>query len=1055
LNTGYSFLIDYTLQWATFDYQYYDDRPNDRVVYPATYGDTKGTLIKITPKTGSNTNYFRKYTYANLSVNNADYKSLIVDLVDNQYFVIETYKSLPGLTSDATSWSIKTMFGLKDISDVLYDVYINEDNSYYYRMRDDDMRKNICNAYADIISQDINIINNVTAILTQDKDHKFILKLYDPENFYNGGVLRAPTVYTNPTYISPLGGSHAQLSGEVLEEGGTNIRSRGICYSTSPYPTIDNFVSYDNTIVGTGLGTFTCYITGLIPQTTYYYRAFAINSQTVGYGDIINFVSGAPIYSAPFVKTKDASNVLTHQMDMNGEVIDNGWTPILHRGFAYVTGSTNTPDTGTTSYIITIPENGLIGNIFATVTGLIYSTDYSISAFATNICGITYGQIMPALTLPNQPPVIITRGFSKTYNSITINGKLISDDGEAVTEMGFCWNNNPSVDPTTSDTKTVHNPIAFGDFTETLTGLTPSTNYNINTYCINPFFTAYGSPVLITTYASPVSPTVVINNLSLISDTGATVSCSITSNGGDTVTEKGVYYSDSTNPPSISDPYVYSGLGDSSWSSLLTGLTSGTIYYTRAMAKNNFGTSYSPVSIFTTLNIPTVTIDLLYMDITGTKVDLRGGIADNGGDSIVEKGFIINTSPYPNTPKWYGGSGSLFWNYPQITGLTVGVEYYANAYAINTIGIGYSSDTGFTTYIGAQLPALIDPIFSNIKPLDSTADVTSTILNDGGAAVTVRGVCYNTSPGVSILNKTWYDSMGGIGSWTSTLTGLTMSSAYFVKSFAINSVGINYSPEDAFNTYIPNDVTLKAKSSYSGGQVVEIGGVYPITSSIIITRNSVPLNEIWSGSTTSGETLATFMNWGYEVLSYNNSQDQTYYTPLSTDTYKYRYYVYNESCGTPSENKTEEVRIDAVYPFLTCNRTPESTPNGPIPSPSRLSTWCASGDFYKGYIPPNYTAEPMNKIIQLFSTSINYTYTFITGNDNLVYFATPASYGLLSSIIMDGKTVIAQEYVGVTIQSGGNYPGFNDWNTLYNVYAFQVDELMSESMTTKTITYNF
>jgi hypothetical protein len=86
-------------------------------MYDTTTGDTKGTLIKIIPNTPSDTNYFRKNTYVNLYKNAINYKTLIVDLVPNEYFVIETYKGNSFLEAVITTgFDIKTIYNLLDIS---------------------------------------------------------------------------------------------------------------------------------------------------------------------------------------------------------------------------------------------------------------------------------------------------------------------------------------------------------------------------------------------------------------------------------------------------------------------------------------------------------------------------------------------------------------------------------------------------------------------------------------------------------------------------------------------------------------------------------------------------------------------------------------------------------------------------------------------------------------------------------------------------------------------------------------------------------------------------
>ncbi|WP_420570910.1 hypothetical protein [Kordia sp.] len=75
--------------------------------------------------------------------------------------------------------------------------------------------------------------------------------------------------------------------GEVVYEGISATSERGVCWSTSPNPTLnDNF-----TTNGNGLGTYDSILTGLTEDTTYYIRAYATNNEGTSYGDEIQFNS--------------------------------------------------------------------------------------------------------------------------------------------------------------------------------------------------------------------------------------------------------------------------------------------------------------------------------------------------------------------------------------------------------------------------------------------------------------------------------------------------------------------------------------------------------------------------------------------------------------------------------------------------------------------------------------------------------------------------------------------------------------------------------------------
>jgi len=81
----------------------------------------------------------------------------------------------------------------------------------------------------------------------------------------------------------------ATSGGNISDDGNTVITERGVCWSASPVPTIENNKSSD----GTGTGNFSSEITGLTPETTYYVRAYATNETGVAYGNEVSFTTEA------------------------------------------------------------------------------------------------------------------------------------------------------------------------------------------------------------------------------------------------------------------------------------------------------------------------------------------------------------------------------------------------------------------------------------------------------------------------------------------------------------------------------------------------------------------------------------------------------------------------------------------------------------------------------------------------------------------------------------------------------------------------------------------
>jgi len=79
----------------------------------------------------------------------------------------------------------------------------------------------------------------------------------------------------------------AEAGGEVSSDGGFPVVRRGVCYSTTPNPTIVN----QHTTDGTGLGEYVSQMTNLVSGTTYYYRAYATNGVGTVYGNQYTFVT--------------------------------------------------------------------------------------------------------------------------------------------------------------------------------------------------------------------------------------------------------------------------------------------------------------------------------------------------------------------------------------------------------------------------------------------------------------------------------------------------------------------------------------------------------------------------------------------------------------------------------------------------------------------------------------------------------------------------------------------------------------------------------------------
>jgi hypothetical protein len=100
------------------------------------------------------------------------------------------------------------------------------------------------------------------------------------------GIL--PTITTSA--ISLLTTTSAVSGGNVSSDGGSAVTERGVCWSTTSNP----IVTGNHTADGSGTGIFTSNITGLSPNTTYYLRAYAKNTQGLAYGNEVLFQTITP-----------------------------------------------------------------------------------------------------------------------------------------------------------------------------------------------------------------------------------------------------------------------------------------------------------------------------------------------------------------------------------------------------------------------------------------------------------------------------------------------------------------------------------------------------------------------------------------------------------------------------------------------------------------------------------------------------------------------------------------------------------------------------------------
>jgi hypothetical protein len=654
----------------------------------------------------------------------------------------------------------------------------------------------------------------------------------------------APTLANiTTTVVTGIAQTTATSGGEVIGNGGTDVFFRGMCWSTSPNPTISN----SHTTDGSGNGLFISYITGLTLNTTYYARAFAVNSVGTSYGNEFIFTTLGVIT----LTTVSISTVTPTSAASGGNITNDGGAAVTARGVCWGTSSNPTIATNSTS------DGAGTGSFVSNLSGLAGNTLYYVRSYAVNSSGAFYGNQLTFTTSNSTIPSVTTGTITNiSQNTAIVGGQVTSNGGVNVTARGVCWSTTPNPLATGSHTT---NGTGTGVFIANLTSLTTNTLYYLRAYATNSVGTAYGNEITFSTLPNPVLPAIITTAVTNISQTTATGGGDVTGDGSAIVSFRGICWSTTPNP-TITNSHTTDGGGTGAFVSSITGLVSNTLYYVRAYAVNSVGTAYgNEVTFVTSLVITTNAVSA----ITQVSAVSGGNITAGGGATISSKGICWSVTANPTVAGSHTtegtGTGAFTSN---MTGLTVMTLYYVRAYATNGSGTYYGNQQTFTT--SPLLPTLTTAAVSLITL--TTATSGGNVTADGGATVNARGVCWNTAPTPTTANSKTIDG-NGTGIFASNLTGLTPNMIYYVRAYATSSAGTAYGNEIAFTTLLnpvipvvtTASITNLGQSSCTGGGIVTSDGGAVVTFRGVCWGTS-PNPTITNSHTTDGNGTGVFVS---------------------------------------------------------------------------------------------------------------------------------------------------------------------------------------------------
>ena len=641
------------------------------------------------------------------------------------------------------------------------------------------------------------------------------------------------------------------------------------------YSLSSSFAKYDVAKMTEEKGKYAAQLMGLQDNTTYYIR-YAVSNKysSVVSEDVIEFQTLQ--CTVPTIVLDSIADVWDNRAKAHIHLTFDGGASVTDMGICWSKQANPTIEDihKSTKDTVTVLD----------MTDLQENTQYYVRAYAVNKVGVSYSEEQEFTTY-SLPEVRTEEVADIQVNSALLSATLVFDGNDTATIKGFCWSDKS--EPTIEGDHIAIDTASAG-YTYALTALLPETQYFVRAYAQNKVGIVYGEEVGFTTNKSVVLPSVTTTAITKITETSAVAGGNVTSDGGASVTERGVCIATIANP-TVANTKITAGNGVGAFTCELTGLQEGTKYYVRAYAVNSKGTAYGEEVVFTTsvTGVPTVTTTQP-SSITETTAVTGGNVTADGGASVSERGVVYSLSANPSIAdlsstivRSGSGTGAFTCN---LSNLQAGTTYYVRAYAINKKGTAYGDEVSFTTALPISLATVTTASITNIT--ETTAKAGGSVTNDGNAAVTERGVCIATVSNPTTSN-TKITAGSGTGSFTCNLTGLQANTTYYVRAYAVNSKGTAYGEQVSFTT--SKTVVLPAVTTSTVTQITQTtavaGGNVTADGNASVTERGVCIATV-SNPTTSNTKITAGSGTGSFTCNLTGLQANT--------TYYVRAYATNE-----------------------------------------------------------------------------------------------------------------------------------------------------------------
>jgi uncharacterized protein (TIGR02145 family) len=579
-----------------------------------------------------------------------------------------------------------------------------------------------------------------------------------------------PTVTTDSiTFITAIS---ATSGGKISFDGGAPVTARGICWSTSPNPTIADY----KTINGNGTGNFTIDITALKQNKKYYVRAYAVNYAGIAYGNQISFTTLPYIYPVFDVDSNgyDTVHIGTQvwmKQNLNTSRYNDGttipnisdnalWSSLSSGARAYYNN-----DSLSCSYIY-----GAFYNWYTVNTGKLCPTGWHVptdaewTSLTTHLGGDSIaGGKLRATTLWNNPNTETTNesGFTALPASFRYDNGVF-DNFFSINSGAYWWSSSEYLG------NTVQNTISRY--------LVSGSNY-LSKYTMNSKNKGYSVRCLMGDLARVSTDTV-----SGITLNSAIITGKIISDGGLSVTARGVCWSKTPYPTIALITKTNNGSGVGNFASIINDLSSGTTYYVRAYATNSDGTVYGNQISFITLPHPLYDKDGNGYDTVhiGTQVWMKQNLK-----TIHYLNGILIPNVTDNTA-WSGlssGARCYYNNDPATYADTYGALY--NWYAVNT---GNLCPFGWHVPTDNEWTALVNYLGGTSIAGGKLKEAGLTHWNSPNTGAT-NSSGFTALPGGYRLTSGTYNFIGKLGYWWTSTESTTSDAFRWKINYDTMSIG--------------------------------------------------------------------------------------------------------------------------------------------------------------------------------------------------------------------------------------------------------------------------